>query len=94
METQKTTIEQLTEYIKTNLAKGYNSDTLRFSLMSQGYSKISVERALENANKKLAETLPEVKEKPKISYKIVSDNSESMQGSTPQKKSFFKKIFG
>ena len=40
-------IQQLADYIKKNLSKGYNLDSLRFSLISQGYSKISVEKAIE-----------------------------------------------
>jgi len=93
MEPQKTVIEQLTEHVKKNLAKGYNQDTLRFSLMSQGYSKISVEKALENANKEIAATLPEVKEKPKISYRIIVDNDQPIQLSQGTKKGFWKRVF-
>ena len=94
MESRKTAIEQLTEYIKNNLVKGYNQDTLRFSLISQGYSKISVEKALEEANKKIAETVPEMKEKPQIIYRQVVDRTQSMEISQKPKKSFLKKVFG
>jgi hypothetical protein len=95
MEPRKTAIEQLTDYIKNNLVKGYNQDTLRFSLISQGYSKISVEKALENANKEIAETVPEMKEKPRISYRQVIDRNQEIEISSPQKKQgFLKKIFG
>ena len=82
---------QLIEHIKKNLAKGYNQDTLRFSLMSQGYSRITVENALEKANKELAKTIPEVKEKPKIIYKIIGEDNKPIQIST-QKNSFWRKI--
>ena len=94
MEKRKTAIEQLTEYIKNNLVKGYNQDTLRFSLISQGYSKISVERALEEANRKIAETVPPIKEKPQIIYRQVIDRTQSMEISEKPKKSFLKKVFG
>ena len=80
-------VQQLADYIKKNLAKGYTLDALRFSLMSQGYSRISVEKAIELANKQLAELAPKMQEKPQISYKIVSEPEQS-------KKSFWKKIFG
>jgi len=69
----KTHIEQLSEYIKKNLKKGYTLDSLRFSLISQGYTKISVESAIERANKDLATEIPLMKEKPQITYKIVED---------------------
>ncbi len=78
---------QLADYIKKNLAKGYTLDALRFSLMSQGYSRISVEKAIELANKQLAELAPKMQEKPRISYKIVEPKE-------PIKKSFWKKLFG
>ena len=93
MKPQKTAIEQLTEYIKNNLVKGYNQDTLRFSLISQGYSKITVENALERANKELASDVPEVKEKPKIIYKLIGEDNRPIQVST-QKKGFWKSLFG
>tara|TARA_Y100000310_G_scaffold314023_1_gene363021 strand:+ start:1912 stop:2199 length:288 start_codon:yes stop_codon:yes gene_type:complete len=95
MEPRKTAIEQLTDYIKNNLVKGYNQDTLRFSLISQGYSKISVEKALENANKEIAETVPEMKEKPQISYRQIINRNQEMEISQPtKKKGFFKSVFG
>ncbi len=87
-------ISQLVEHIKKNLTKGYNQDTLRFSLISQGYSKITVENALEKANKELANTIPEVKEKPKIIYKIIGEDNKPIEtiNVSTQKKGFLKKI--
>ena len=82
---------QLVEHIKKNLAKGYNQDTIRFSLVEQGYSRITVENALEKANKELAKTIPEVKEKPKIIYKIIGEDNKPIQIST-KKNSFWRKI--
>ena len=41
MKPQKSIIEQLADYIKKNIVKGYNQDTLKYSLMSQGYSRIT-----------------------------------------------------
>ncbi len=79
-------IQQLTDYIKKNLSKGYTEDTLKFSLISQGYSKISIDRAIELANRDLAKTIPLIKEKPQISYKITPN--------MPVRKSFWKRIFG
>jgi len=81
-------IQQLADYIKKNLAKGYTLDALRFSLMNQGYSRISVEKAIELANKQLAVSVPPMKEKPQITYKIIPAPEKS------NKKSFLKKIFG
>src|SRR4030042_2005005 len=90
MEPQKTIIEQLTDYIKKNLGKGYPSDTIKYSLLSQGYSRISIEKALENANKVLAEKISPIKEKPQISYRIISDKNQPMTISITPKNSFWK----
>ena len=85
---------QLAEYIKKNLSKGYNQDTLRFSLLSQGYSRITVDNALERAHKDLAVKLPEVKEKPRITYKVIDEENRPVRTiEVPvENKSLFKKI--
>jgi len=70
----KTHIEQLADHIKKNIKKGYTTDALKFSLINQGYTRISVENAIERANKELAEEIPEMKEKPHITYRIIEDN--------------------
>lgn len=79
-----TFIEQIADHIKKNLKKGYTIDALRFSLINQGYTRISIEKAFELANKKLAEELPLIKEKPEIIYKV--------EPIIQEKNSFFKRI--
>ncbi len=87
-------IQQLADYIMSNISKGYTLDALRFSLINQGYSKISVDNAIEIANKKLAEKAPIMKEKPQITYKIIDeDNKPIYISEIKSKKSFWKKIF-
>lgn len=81
-----TFIEQIADHIKKNLKKGYTIDALRFSLISQGYTRISVEKAIELANKKLAEELPLMREKPEIIYKV--------EPIIQEQKNFFKRILG
>ena len=88
----KDVTSQLSDYIKKNLSKGYNQDTLMFSLISQGYSKITVENALARAHKELSVTLPEVKEKPQITYKVIDEQNKpikTIQVSTEKRKGFF-----
>ena len=70
MEKQQSHIEQLANYFKKNIKKGYTEEALKISLVKQGYSNISIEKALDLANKQLAEELPLMKEKPEIIYKI------------------------
>ena len=69
-------VEQLAEHIEKNILKGYTLDSLRVSLASQGYSRISIEKAIEIANKKLASKIPPMKEKPQITRKIIYDTNK------------------
>ncbi|MEK6928654.1 MAG: hypothetical protein AABW65_01715 [Nanoarchaeota archaeon] len=81
-------IRELVEYIKKNLKKGYTKDSLRWALMSQGHSRIEVEKALKQVEVDLANTAPVLKTKPEISYELVEP------ANLPKKKSFWKKLFG
>ncbi len=84
-------IDQLADYLINNLRKGYTLDALRFSLITQGYSRISVDNAIEAAHRKLAKRAPIMKEKPQIKYIQVVDDETLEQ--TP-KKSWFKGLLG
>lgn len=81
---------KLVTYFKKNLAKGYTSDSLKFALMSQGYSRTSVESALEQAHKEMAEKAPVLKEKPKINYQILDEYDRPIT----IKKPFWKRLLG
>ena len=87
METYK---KRLINYFKKNLAKGYTPDSLRFALMSQGYTKTAVDSALEQANKELAEKAPILKEKPQIKYEIIDEYDRPIT----IKKPFWKRLLG
>ena len=71
--------QQLVDYFKKNLKKGYTSDSLKFSLITQGYSRVAVDQALEEANKELAKKAPEFKEKPVITYQVIDENDKPIQ---------------
>ena len=79
-----TFVEQLADHIKKNLKKGYTIYALEVSLINQGYTRISIEKAFELANKKLAEELPLMREKPEISYRV--------EPVIQEKKNFFKRF--
>jgi len=97
--------QQLADYIKKNLKKGYTMDSLKYSLISQGYSKISVENAIDLANKQLATEIPEMNERPEITVKIYDEptisESPNPTNNPPQeitneptkKKSFWNNLF-
>jgi hypothetical protein len=82
-------IQQLADYIKKNLAKGYTIDALKFSLVSQGYSRLSIENAIDMANEQLAARAPVLKEKPQITTKIITDENTYVY---EKKIGFFKRI--
>jgi len=70
--------EQLTDYFKKNLSKGYTVDSLKFALANQGYSRVSIEQALEQANKDLAAQAPALKEKPIIRYELYDEENKKI----------------
>ena len=87
---EETYKRKLVNYLKKNLKKAYPADTLKWALINQGYSKIAVQRALEQATKELADKASALKEKPVIKYQIIDENDNPIT----IKKSFFKRIFG
>jgi len=94
IEKEKSQNQQLADYIKRNLSKGYTLDSLRFALMNQGYSRTSIEKAIELANKQLAEQAPKMQEKPIIKYEVV-DEEEIKRKIAEQEssKNFLKRIW-
>ena len=45
---------KIIEYFKKNLSKGYTPEALKWALVNQGYSRLTVENAFEDANKEIA----------------------------------------
>jgi len=80
---------ELLNYFKKNLSKGYTLESLKIALVKQGYSSVSIARALKEINEELAKKAPVFKEKPKIKYEIIDENDNPVE----TKKSFFKKFF-
>jgi len=66
--------KNLVDYFKKNLAKGYTQDTLKYALITQGYSRAAIDMAIESANKELARNAPILKEKPVIKYEFTDEN--------------------
>lgn len=83
-------ITQLVNYLKKNLKKGYTLESLKWALINQGYSKTTVDRAIELTNKELAKEAPILKEKPVIKYEIIDEHDNPVT----IKKPFWKKFFG
>lgn len=81
---------RLVDYFKNNLKKGYTEDSLKWALFNQGYSRTSVEAALETVHKELAAKAPVLKEKPKITYEVIDENDKPVT----IKKPWWKRLFG
>ncbi len=72
--------DELVDYLKRNISKGYTLDSLKFALANQGYSKVSIDQAIDQMNKELAEQVPPiVKEKPKITYELYDDKNRKVR---------------
>lgn len=81
---------KIIDYFKRNISRGYTEEALKWALIDQGYSRIIVENAIEQANKELAKKAPILKEKPQITYEIIDENDRPVE----IKKPFWKRIFG
>jgi SOS response regulatory protein OraA/RecX len=90
------TNQQLADHIKKNLTKGYTMDSLRFSLLQQGYSRTSIEKAIEIANRQLAESAPKMVEKPSIKYEVLNEDelAAKIAAQDNANKGFFGRVFG
>ncbi len=82
---------RLVEYFKKNFKKGYTEDSLRWALVSQGYSRSLIDSALEKAHKELAEEAPILKEKPTITYEVLDENNVPVEIKKPWWKRLFRR---
>lgn len=88
---RKPYLDELSDYVKKNLKKGYTKDSLKVALVTQGYSKFEVERATRKAEQDLAAEAPKLNTKPVIKYEVIEPKDVETYG---KKKSFWKKLFG
>jgi len=87
----KGNLSELRDYIKKNLKKGYTPESLKYALLNQDYSRLEIDKALNQVNSDLASKAPILKTKPKIKYEIV-EPKEFAKVYNLEKKSFMKKI--
>ena len=87
---RKSYMDELVEYIKNNLKKGYTKDSLKWALIGQGHSKLEVEKALKHVDTDLANIAPILKTRPEIKYELIGPEEEI---SKKERKSFWKKLF-
>ena len=82
-------LQNLVDYVKKNLAKGYSLESLKWALINQGHSRIEVDKSIKEAQAELARTEPRLKVQPAVFP------SEPIQVEVePEPKSLWKKLFG
>lgn len=85
-------LQQLADYIKKNISKGYTAESLRWALINQGYSRTEVNLALIKANEQLAATAPKMKEKPVIKYEVLNEQNNLVAKADNDKKGLWGKF--
>jgi SOS response regulatory protein OraA/RecX len=80
-------VQQLADYLKKNISKGYTMNSLKWALINQGHSRTEIQMAIELANKQMAEAAPKMIEKPVIKFETEPPMEE-------KKKGFFARLFG
>jgi len=84
-------IGELSDYIKKNLKKGYTQESLKWALVSQGHSKLEVDKAIIRVQQELAKEAPVLKTTPTITYEVVEPKEAEV---FPEEKPFWKKWLG
>jgi len=82
-------IQQLSDYIKKNLSKGYTQEALKWALIDQGHSRTEVERAVKLANEQLALSAPKMVEKPVIKIETIPPTEIEEKGFWARVKRWF-----
>jgi dUTPase len=82
----KNYLQNLSDYIKKNVKKGYTKESLRWALVNQGHSRIEVEKAMRLADAELAAAAPILRAKPEVHVEFTPPVEE--------KKSFWGRLFG
>ena len=64
-------IQQLAEYFKKNLRKGYTKESLKWALVNQGHSRLEVEKAIRRVDETLSQEAPVLKTRPDIKFEVI-----------------------
>ena len=70
-------LDELADYFKNNLKKGYTKESLRWALVNQGYSRMEIEKAIRKAEMDMAASAPILKTKPEIKYEIINSDEKA-----------------
>ena len=81
-------VQNLVDYVKKNLSKGYDLDSLKWALIGQGHSRLEVEKAIKFAQSDIAKAAPAVKPFQQVQQPV------NIQVEPEAKPSFWKRLFG
>jgi uncharacterized protein Smg (DUF494 family) len=84
------TADKITIYLKKNLKKGYTQESLRQALLTQGYSRSEIDKAIKKMDQSLAKQAPILQKSSTSSQQVDINN---IQVEPEEKKPFWKKWF-
>jgi len=81
-------LEQLKEFIKSEIKKGYDLETIKTTLHSSGFSKKSIKKAFATLDKKTKKTEPEIykPKKPGLLERLFTPKKKEKTKTKPKKK--------
>lgn len=82
-------VQQLVEYFRKNVKKGYTKESLKWALVNQGHSRLEVEKAMKRVDETLGQEAPILKTKPEIKFEVVEPKDAVIE-----KKPWWKRWFG
>lgn len=83
----KNYVQELADYVKKNLKKGYTKESLKWALVNQGHSRIEVDKAVRLVDAEMASSAPVLKARPSMPVVEFVPPVE-------EKKSFWSRLFG
>ncbi|MEK6793034.1 MAG: hypothetical protein AABX96_00250 [Nanoarchaeota archaeon] len=92
MKKDETYISSTVNYIKKNMQKGYNKDSLKWALINQGNSRIEVDKAFTQAEKEMAREYST--ESQRLASMTPPARIETIMPDVEKKKGFFSRFFG
>lgn len=92
MQKDETYLTNTVNYIKRNLKKGYNKESLKWMLVNQGTSRSEVEKAFVQAEKEIANESAEAIRR--MQSTVPAPRIEPIMPDVEKKKGFFSKFFG
>lgn len=81
--------KRLYDYLRKNMAKGYDPESLKWALVSQGYSRNDIDKAINDIKGEIEASKRASEEKPIVKYEVFDANNQQVY---PQKP-WWKKIF-